>query len=97
MSMPQEWNSVDEHGTFYTAEQLDAKIHELTARQLLDQLEAGEASPGLLQCALRFLKDNDVTALPIPGSQMERIAGKLNLPFRIHDACDEAESPQPED
>ena len=69
-----------------TPEQLEARIHELTAMQLLRQLSLeDDASPGLLQAALRFLKDNDVTALPIPGSAAERIKDKMGdtLPFQM--------------
>ena len=78
-----------------TAEELDAKIHTLTALQLLTQLENEECSAGILQCALRFLKDNDVTALPVPDSAMERIEKKLSLPYpRMSDASTEVESSQ---
>ncbi len=93
MGMAQEWNSVEPIPVLSAAD-LEAKIHELTALQLLKQLEDLEepASPGVLNAALRFLKDNDVTALPIPGGAMKRLADKLELPFpRITDAGDEAE------
>ncbi len=98
MGMAQEWDSVEGKDKGLTAEELDNKIHELTATEIMTQLEAGDASPGLLQCALRFLKDNDITALPVPGSAMKRISEKLSLPFpRIADAGDEAESPRSRD
>jgi hypothetical protein len=31
----------------------------------------------MLQCALRFLKDNDITSLPVPGSAHELLKKKL--------------------
>lgn len=72
-----------------TAEELNDKIHTMTALQLIAQLEVPCCPSGVLQCALRFLKDNDVTALPIPDSALERLKDKLSLPFpRIADAVD---------
>lgn len=81
-----------------SAADLEAKLHTLTACEMLLWFERGELTPGEMQCVLRFLKDNDVTALPIPGSQLERIKSKVDLPFmRITDAGTEAESPRSED
>ncbi len=95
MGSPQEWDSLDQPGL--SAEELEAKLHAGAARQMLKWIEAEEVTAGQMQAILRFLKDNDVTALPIPGSQMERIAAKLSLPFRITDAGTEAESPRSDD
>lgn len=81
-----------------TAEELSDKIHTMTAIQLITQLEEPDCSAGVLQCALRFLKDNDVTALPIPKSALERLTKKLDLPFpRLTDAGTKAETPRSED
>lgn len=73
-----------------SAADLDAKIHELTAIQILQWFEKDTMTAGQMQCVLRFLKDNDITALPIPESALERIKGKLTLPYpRMSDATDE--------
>ena len=65
------------------ANDLDNLVHTLVARRLVEQLREPErCSPGLLQCALRFLKDNDITSLPVPGSAHEMLKKKLGgLPF----------------
>lgn len=81
-----------------SAEELNDKIHSMTAAQLISQLEEPECSPGILQCALRFLKDNDISALPIPDSALEKIKKKLTLPYpRMSDAGTEAETSRPGD
>ncbi len=92
MSMPQEIPSGG-----MSAEDLEAKLHAGAAIQMLRWLEEEDMGAGKMQAILRFLKDNDVTALPIPGQAMERIADKLSLPFRITDASTEAEGSGPGD
>lgn len=69
--------------TGLSAQELDNLVHTLTARRLVEALQHPEsATPGLLQCALRFLKDNDITSLPVPGSAHETLRKKLgDLPF----------------
>lgn len=66
-----------------SAEELDNMVHTLVARRLVEALQHPEtATPGLIQCALRFLKDNDITSLPVPGSAHETLRKKLgDLPF----------------
>lgn len=65
------------------ANDLDNLVHTLVARRLVEQLrDPIRCTPGLLQCALRFLKDNDITSIPIPGSAHEMLKKKLGgLPF----------------
>lgn len=65
------------------ANDLDNLVHTLVARRLVEQLRNSvRCSPGLLQCALRFLKDNDITSLPVPGSAHALLKEKLGgLPF----------------
>ena len=43
----------------------------------------GEELDHILQCALRFLKDNDVTSLPVPGSAADTLKEQMaeRLPF----------------
>jgi len=66
-----------------SGEELDHMVHTLTARRLVEHLQQPGVSPGVLQCALRFLKDNDITSLPVPGSAHEALRQKMaeRLPF----------------
>ena len=66
-----------------TGEELDHMVHTLTARRLVEHLQQPGVSPGVLQCALRFLKDNDITSLPVPGSAHQVLKDKMRerLPF----------------
>lgn len=63
--------------------ELDNLIHTLLCRRLVEALQHPEtATPGLIQCALRFCKDNDITSLPVPGSAHAELKKKLgSLPF----------------
>lgn len=69
-----------------TAEELDTLVHTLAVRRMVEALRDPErCTPGLFQAALRFLKDNDIQGLPMPGSAQEllkqRMGGKL--PFKL--------------
>ena len=66
-----------------SGEELDHMVHTLTARRLVEHLQMPGVSPGVLQCALRFLKDNDITALPVPGSAADALRQAIGdrLPF----------------
>ena len=66
-----------------SGEELDHMVHTLTARRLVEHLQSPGVSPGVLQCALRFLKDNDITSLPVPGSAHDALRQKMaeRLPF----------------
>jgi hypothetical protein len=68
-----------------TPEGLDNMVHTLLARRLVEALRMPVVSAGIMQCALRFCKDNDINALPIPGSATELVRKKLGdqLPFRL--------------
>lgn len=55
-------------------ETLHGVIHELTARRLVDALRDPEqCTPGMIREARGFLKDNDVSGLPIPGSAHDEL------------------------
>lgn len=91
MTYEQEWDGVDEvfeslrkiDPEGLSPSELDNLVHHLTAVQLVKQLQQKDAPPGLLQAALRFLKDNDISALPVPGSAQKMLEEKLgdSLPF----------------
>ena len=67
-----------------TGEELDHMVHTLTARRLVEHLQQPGVSPGVLQCALRFLKDNDISSLAVPGSAAAELKEKMKdrLPFQ---------------
>jgi hypothetical protein len=67
-----------------TAAELNNMVHTLVARRLVEILQdPGRCTPGMIQSALRFLKDNDITALPVPGTAQEKLKQALgsDLPF----------------
>ncbi len=54
-------------------------LHVAVAQELLDRVKSGEAKPADISNAIKFLKDNNIDALPVEGSPLE---GLLNsLPF----------------
>lgn len=58
------------------------KIDELwnrTADRLLSLMEDPDPSPAMVREAIRFLKDNEVEALPVAGGGLDHL--KDNLPF----------------
>jgi hypothetical protein len=66
-------------------DELENLVHTLTARRLVDMLRDPIAcTPGVLQAALRFLKDNDISALPMSGSASDKLREQLKtvLPFQ---------------
>lgn len=80
------WNDAMETCTAdgLSGEELDHMVHTLTARRLVEWLQTPGCPPNILQCALRFLKDNDITSLPVPGSAADELkeAMKDKLPFQ---------------
>lgn len=72
--------------TGFSAQQLDELVHKLTATRLVEALQLPElCTPGLLQAAMRFLADNKVTGLDIPGAAGEdvRVKYKDKAPFKL--------------
>ena len=60
------------------------QINDLVAQRLIDALQSEEtATPGMLQCALRYLSDNGITDDSViePGSAVDQIL--QNLPFGL--------------
>ncbi len=68
-----------------SADEYSNLVYTLTARRLVESLRDPErgGQPGILQAALRFLKDNEVTGLDIPGSASDAIRKELaaHAPF----------------
>lgn len=71
-----------------SAADLEALVHKLTATRLVELLQENDptvVTPQLLQAAMRFLADNKVTGLDIPGAAGEKVrtdyAGKA--PFKL--------------
>ena len=76
-----------------------AELHEVVATVLIDQVgeraiehddETGEevelytATPALLTCAMKFLKDNDITCEPSEDSSTKKLEDKLKERRRGH-------------
>lgn len=80
------WDDAMEHCSAegLSGESLDHMVHTLTARRLVEWLQQPGVPPGILQCALRFLKDNDIASLPIPGSAHQALLEKIaeKFPFQ---------------
>lgn len=60
------------------ASELEKLLHELTARRLVEAMRRGDPGAGMIQAARGFLRDNEVTALDIPGSAQEALRNQLN-------------------
>jgi hypothetical protein len=56
-----------------------AKLHDAVAEELLSRIESGEATPADLSVAVKFLKDNDVSAALDKGTPVFNLA--MALPF----------------
>jgi len=52
-------------------------IHEALAQALLDKIRTGEATAADLNVARQYLKDNNVTSAPLPGSPMSNLVREL--------------------
>jgi len=67
-----------------SSEELDDLIYTLTARRLVEALSEPDVSPGMLQAALRFMKDNGIAGIPIGGTAAAELRERLgdSLPFR---------------
>ena len=54
-----------------------ADLHEELAKQLLGSVQAGEASPSLLNVARQFLKDNGIDGVPTQGNPLDNLIHAL--------------------
>jgi hypothetical protein len=67
-------------------EQTLATLHTAVATELLDRVRSGEAKPADISNAIKFLKDNNIDAMPVQGSPLD---GLLNsLPFNSEGILD---------
>ena len=63
-----------------------ATLHTAVAQELLDRVRSGEAKPADMSNAIKFLKDNNIDAMPVQGSPLD---GLLNsLPFNSEGILD---------
>jgi hypothetical protein len=68
------------------SDEVMALIHELTARRLVEALrDPMRATPGVLQAARGFLRDNEISGLDIPGTAQEELRKAIQerAPFRL--------------
>ena len=58
-------------------------LHEALARELKNRIDSGEATAAELSAAIRFLKDNDITALATESNPLGQMLDSLEkrLPF----------------
>lgn len=64
-----------------TVQQMLEKLHHAVAEDLLLKVKGGEATAGELMAAIRFLKDNNIDALPSDNSNIKALVD--SLPFAI--------------
>lgn len=61
------------------AKEVLAKLHDAVAEELLSRIEGGDATPADLSVAVKFLKDNDMSAALDKGTPVFNLA--MALPF----------------
>jgi len=54
-------------------------LHTAVAQELLDRVRSGDAKPADISNAIKFLKDNNIDAMPVQGSPLDGLMG--SLPF----------------
>ena len=67
-------------------EQTLATLHTAVAQELLDRVRSGEAKPADISNAIKFLKDNNIDAMPVQGSPLDGLMG--SLPFNTESLQD---------
>lgn len=58
-------------------------LHDEVAKKLLTEIRKPEVDPRMIAEAIKFLKNNDITAVPAPGSATGDLTDKL--PFDEND------------
>jgi len=64
------------------------QLHNEVAKELLLRIKSGEAKPADLAVAVKFLKDNEITALPLNENPLHQLM--TNMPFPTQMELDEA-------
>lgn len=59
------------------SEELLSELHNVVASDLVNKVRSGEASPAELAAAIRFLKDNNITAIPDVNPGLRALAEEL--------------------
>jgi len=54
-----------------------SSLHVAVAQELLDRVQAGDAKPADISNAIKFLKDNNIDAVPVQGSPLDGLLGAL--------------------
>lgn len=52
-------------------------LHTAVAQELLDRVRSGDAKPADISNAIKFLKDNNIDAMPVQGSPLDGLLGAL--------------------
>tara|TARA_Y100000310_G_C20221322_1_gene595900 strand:+ start:396 stop:629 length:234 start_codon:yes stop_codon:yes gene_type:complete len=55
-------------------------LYDAVAEELLAKIQSGEAKPADLAVAVRFLKDNDITALPVNDNALQQLMESMPFP-----------------
>jgi|TARA_R110000796_G_scaffold128264_1_gene243721 hypothetical protein len=58
-------------------EKMLSTLHTAVAQELLDRVESGEAKPADMSNAIKFLKDNNIDAIPVQGSPLDGLLEAL--------------------
>mgnify|MGYP000380212405 FL=1 len=49
-------------------------LHTAVAQELLDRVQSGDAKPADMSNAIKFLKDNNIDAMPVLGSPLDGLS-----------------------
>jgi hypothetical protein len=52
-------------------------LHTAVAQELLDRVQSGDAKPADISNAIKFLKDNNIDAMPVQGSPLDGLLDAL--------------------
>ena len=55
-------------------------LYDAVAEELLAKIQSGETKPADLAVAVRFLKDNDITALPVNDNALQQLMESMPFP-----------------
>lgn len=58
-------------------EELLGLLHDAVAQDLLTKIQNGEATPAEISTAVKFLKDNNIEAIPTENNKLRDLANSL--------------------